>query len=53
MPQRSTITGFSNPTVKFLRSLRDKKHRKAEQCFLAEGLQRNAQQPLARGVCDI
>ena len=35
---RRTITGFSNPTVKFLRSLRDKKHRKAEKCFLAEGL---------------
>ena len=35
---RRTITGFSNPTVKFLRSLREKKHRKAEQCFLAEGL---------------
>ena len=35
---RRTITGFSNPTVKFLRSLRDKKHRKAEHCFLAEGL---------------
>ncbi|MEO6716824.1 MAG: RNA methyltransferase [Novosphingobium sp.] len=35
---RRTITGFSNPTVKFLRSLRDKKHRKAERCFLAEGL---------------
>jgi RNA methyltransferase, TrmH family len=33
-----TITGFSNPTVKFLRSLRDKKHRKREQRFLAEGL---------------
>ena len=35
---RRTITGFSNPTVKFLRSLREKKHRKAERCFLAEGL---------------
>lgn len=35
---RRTITGFSNPTVKFLRSLREKKHRKAEQRFLAEGL---------------
>ena len=35
---RRTITGFSNPTVKYLRSLRDKKHRKREQCFLAEGL---------------
>ena len=38
MPQRRTITGFSNPTVKFLRSLRDKKHRKREARFLAEGL---------------
>ncbi len=35
---RRTITGFSNPTVKFLRSLRDKKHRRQEQRFLAEGL---------------
>ena len=33
-----TITGFSNPTVKFLRSLRDKKHRRQEKRFLAEGL---------------
>ena len=32
------ITGFSNPTVKRIRSLRDKKHRKAERQFLAEGL---------------
>ena len=38
MPERCTITGFSNPTVKFLRSLRDKKHRKREGKFLAEGL---------------
>ncbi len=37
-PGRRTITGFSNPTVKFLRSLRDKKHRRAERKFLAEGL---------------
>jgi TrmH family RNA methyltransferase len=37
MPRR-TITGFSNPTVKYLRSLRDKKHRKREGKFLAEGL---------------
>ena len=37
MPRR-TITGFSNPTVKFLRSLRDKKHRRQEKRFLAEGL---------------
>lgn len=35
---RRTITGFSNPTVKFLRSLREKKHRKASGKFLAEGL---------------
>lgn len=32
------ITGFSNPTVKQIRSLRDKKHRRAEGMFLAEGL---------------
>jgi RNA methyltransferase, TrmH family len=32
------ITGFSNPIVKRVRSLRDKKHRKAEGAFLAEGL---------------
>jgi len=36
--QRRLITGFSNPLVKFLRSLRDKKHRKRERRFLAEGL---------------
>lgn len=35
---RRTITGFSNPTVKLLRGLRDKKHRKREGKFLAEGL---------------
>ena len=35
---RRLITGFSNSTVKFLRSLRDKKHRRLEQRFLAEGL---------------
>ncbi|WP_095013064.1 TrmH family RNA methyltransferase [Tsuneonella mangrovi] len=35
---RRTITGFSNPTVKALRSLRDKKHRKREGRFLTEGL---------------
>jgi TrmH family RNA methyltransferase len=35
---RRTITGFSNPTVKFLKSLRDKKHRRREEKFLAEGL---------------
>lgn len=38
MAARRTITGFSNPLVKFLRSLREKKHRKREQRFLAEGL---------------
>lgn len=38
MAERRQITGFSNPTVKFLRSLRDKKHRKAAGKFLAEGL---------------
>lgn len=32
------ITSFSNETVKRVRSLRDKKHRRAEQRFLAEGL---------------
>src|ERR1017187_8018045 len=35
---RRPITGFSNPAVKFLRSLRDKKHRRREGRFLAEGL---------------
>ncbi|MBX7483723.1 TrmH family RNA methyltransferase [Qipengyuania qiaonensis] len=35
---RRHITGFSNPTVKALRSLREKKHRKAAGRFLAEGL---------------
>ncbi|WP_296681149.1 RNA methyltransferase [Novosphingobium sp.] len=38
MAARSLITGFSNPTVKFLRSLREKKHRKAAGKFLVEGL---------------
>lgn len=32
------ITGYSNPLVKRIRSLRDKKHRKREGLFLAEGL---------------
>jgi TrmH family RNA methyltransferase len=32
------VTAFSNATVKRLRSLRDKKHRKSEGLFLAEGL---------------
>lgn len=35
---RRTITGFSNPTVKALRALRDRKHRRREGRFLAEGL---------------
>jgi TrmH family RNA methyltransferase len=35
---RRQITGFSNPTVKYLRSLRDKKHRRREGKFIAEGL---------------
>lgn len=35
---RRLITGFSNPTVKALRALREKKHRKASGQFLAEGL---------------
>ena len=32
------ITGFSNPLVKRVRQLRDKKHRREEGLFLAEGL---------------
>lgn len=35
---RREITGFSNPLVKQVRSLRDKKHRRREKKFLAEGL---------------
>lgn len=35
---RREITGYSNPLVKRVRSLRDKKHRKREGLFLAEGL---------------
>jgi TrmH family RNA methyltransferase len=38
MAARREITGFSNPTVKALRALREKKHRKAARRFLAEGL---------------
>ncbi len=38
MTDRRRITGFSNPTVKALRALREKKHRKRERRFLAEGL---------------
>lgn len=36
--ERRQITGFSNPTVKFIRSLREKKHRRREGKLLAEGL---------------
>ncbi len=36
--ERRHITGFSNPTVKALRALREKKRRKAARRFLAEGL---------------
>ena len=35
---RRIITGFSNPLVKQVRSLREKKHRKSSGHFLAEGL---------------
>ncbi len=35
---RRIITGFGNPTIKFVRSLRDKKHRRRERRFMAEGL---------------
>ncbi len=38
MAERRLITGYSNPTVKALRALREKKHRKASGKFLAEGL---------------
>ena len=37
-PQRREITGFSNPLIKRLRSLREKKFRRREGRFLAEGL---------------
>lgn len=36
MPRQ--ITAFSNPLVKQVRALRDKKHRRAEGLFIAEGL---------------
>ncbi|HEX8654446.1 MAG TPA: RNA methyltransferase, partial [Allosphingosinicella sp.] len=36
MPRQ--ITAFSNPLVKQVRSLRDKKHRRGEGLFIAEGL---------------
>ncbi len=35
---RRQITGFSNPAIKAIRALREKKHRKAAGRFLAEGL---------------
>jgi RNA methyltransferase, TrmH family len=35
---RREITGFSNPLIKRVRSLREKKYRKREGLFLAEGL---------------
>lgn len=35
---RRSITGFSNETVKSIRALREKKHRRAAGRFLAEGL---------------
>ncbi|WP_375289384.1 TrmH family RNA methyltransferase [Qipengyuania sp.] len=35
---RRRITGFSNPSVKAIRALREKKHRRREGRFLAEGL---------------
>jgi len=38
MSMRRQITGFSNPTVKQLRALRDKKHRRQQGRFLVEGL---------------
>ena len=38
MTNRHRITGFSNPAVKAIRGLRDKKHRRREGKFLAEGL---------------
>lgn len=38
MMTRKTITGYSNPTIKAVRALRDKKHRRRERRFLAEGL---------------
>jgi len=38
MPERREITGFSNPLIKQVRSLREKKFRKREGRFLVEGL---------------
>src|SRR5437764_12060146 len=43
MPRQ--VTAFSNATVKLLRSLRDKKARRAEGLFLAEGLRLLAEAP--------
>jgi TrmH family RNA methyltransferase len=37
-PMPRSITAFSNPLVKRVRALRDKKHRRREGLFLAEGL---------------
>ena len=34
----ATVTAYSNPLLKRMRQLRDKKHRRAEGLFLAEGL---------------
>ena len=36
--RRSTIESLSNPLVKRMRLLREKRHRRAEGLFLAEGL---------------
>ncbi len=36
--ERREITGFSNPLIKRVKSLREKKHRKKEGRFIAEGL---------------
>ena len=38
IPERREITGFSNPLIKQVRALREKKFRKREGKFLAEGL---------------
>jgi RNA methyltransferase, TrmH family len=46
------ITGFSNPLVKRLRGLRDKKHRRDEGLFLAEGL-RILMEALDAGVAPV
>ena len=36
--RRSTIESLSNPLIKRMRLLREKRHRRAEGLFLAEGL---------------